>query len=163
MSAATGSTARWITWAGVGLLVVGAFVIRARSAKPGPEPTADAASAPVEQPRPHFIELGSDRCKSCKAMIPVMAALRAQYPHSLKVSFIDVWDDPDQGKAYNVTTIPTQILFDPNGNELERHLGFWPAETIVARLASHGYPLTPSAKPADPATPATPATPANGH
>lgn len=73
-------------------------------------------------------------------MIPVIAELKESYPETLDVTFIDVWDHPEQGKAYNVRTIPTQILLDPEGKELERHVGFWSTQDIIARLEALGYP-----------------------
>jgi thioredoxin 1 len=119
-------------------LVAGAFALRAWYA---PEAVAAPAAEPARAvPRAHVIELGSKSCKPCKAMMPVLAELRAGYGDTLEVTFIDVWAEPDQGKAYGVSTIPTQILFAPDGRELERHVGFWPAADILARFEAHGFP-----------------------
>jgi len=81
-------------------------------------------------------------------MIPVIAQLRRDYGEHLDVSFVDVWDDPAEGRRYGVRTIPTQILFAPDGSELERHVGYWPVADVIERLAAYGYDMpAPQARP----------------
>ncbi|TNF34062.1 MAG: thioredoxin [Deltaproteobacteria bacterium] len=99
------------------------------------------ATPPTPAPVPRFVELGSDRCQSCKAMIPVLAELRAAHAGALQVDFIDVWDHPDEAERYKVTIIPTQVFFAPDGKEIFRHQGFFPADAIRARFAALGFPL----------------------
>jgi len=133
----------WAIWLTVGALGVGAFALRSRGTENGPQARADAphAAQAATQSLPKFIDLGSDRCRSCQAMIPVIAELRRDYGEHLDVSFIDVWDEPSEGQRYGVRTIPTQILFDPEGHELERHVGFWPVAEVIARLEAYGYAM----------------------
>lgn len=126
---------RSVVWSLTLGLVVGAFWVRAQ--RPAPAAAAPAAARPV----PTFVELGSDRCVSCKAMIPVMETLRATYGARLEVRFVDVWADAEAGARYGVQAIPTQVLFGPDGVELTRHTGFWSAAAIEAAFAAHGHPL----------------------
>jgi thioredoxin 1 len=127
----------------VGLVVVAAFVLRSQG-------SADVATDAVSStPRdaetegvPTFVELGSDRCTSCRAMIPVLDELRAEHGCNLTVRFIDVWDHPDEGERFGVSTIPTQVLLAPDGQEITRHTGFWSAASIQAAYASGGHPLS---------------------
>ncbi len=117
-----------------------AFYVRANGAS---DPVGDAIAETSAEQRalPTFIELGSDRCMSCKAMQPVLEKLRKEHKEQLKVRFIDVWDHPAEGERYGVTSIPTQILLDSNGVELVRHTGFWSGDAIKEAFASHGSPL----------------------
>jgi|GEM_PF-1019073 len=127
--------------------VVAALVYRGANrddATPPPEPPAAVAEAAVPTaPRavPRFVELGSDRCTSCKAMIPVLAELREAHAGALQVDFIDVWDHPEEAERYGVTMIPTQVLYAPDGAEIFRHQGFFAADAIRARFDALGYPL----------------------
>lgn len=151
------NTRATIILAVTGLAVVGAFAWRAadRAAAP-PAPTAvpadavmpapghavaDAPQPTPTRPVPRLVELGSDNCHSCRAMIPVLEELRRDNGHALQVDFIDVWKDPDGAKAYDVTIIPTQVLLAPDGTELFRHTGFFSADAIRARFRELGHPV----------------------
>lgn len=130
-----------IILATVGALVIVAFVARARE-ELAPEPT----QAQAEALTPTFIELGSDRCVSCSAMLPVLDELRSSHGCKLKVRFIDVWEKPEEGDRFGITTIPTQILLTPEGEEITRHTGFWSADSIRGAFASHGVQLASAAE-----------------
>jgi len=59
----------------------------------------------------------------------------------MRVEFIDVWKDPDAGKAYGIEMIPTQIFYDARGKELDRHTGFMGKEDILAKWRELGVDL----------------------
>ena len=80
---------------------------------------------------PRLVDLGADKCIPCKAMAPILKDLKAEYAGRMDVEFIDVWKNPDAGKAYKIKMIPTQIFFDASGNELFRHVGFYGREDIL--------------------------------
>ncbi len=130
----------FVVLAVVGLVVVAAFVMRSQGdAEEALNASEDAQVAGLV---PTFVELGSDRCTSCRAMIPVLDELKTAHGCNLTVRFIDVWDDPDEGERFGVTTIPTQVLLAPDGQEITRHTGFWSAASIQAAFASGGHPLS---------------------
>ena len=102
--------------------------------------TEDARSAtPVPKPLPVLLELGSVNCVPCKMMDPILDELRETFSGKLEVNFIDVWQDEEAGKQYGIQSIPIQIFFDADGNELFRHQGFYPREDIVAKWKELGY------------------------
>lgn len=114
----------------------------AATATAAPGGAATAATKPeAPKPRARFVELGSDSCQSCKAMIPVLAELRAAHPTTLEVEFIDVWKHPEAAEPYKIRLIPSQVFFGPDGREIGRHEGFFPADAIRARFAELGHPL----------------------
>jgi thioredoxin 1 len=88
---------------------------------------------------PRLVDLGSDRCQSCLAMVPVLEALTNEYEGSLEVLFIDVWKEPVEAERYSIQLIPTQIFFDSSGNELFRHEGFFSKEEILAKWKDLGF------------------------
>ncbi len=138
----------------VALGVVGAFAYRALSQEAPAASIADAnttaaavAADTAPRPVPRLIELGSNSCASCKAMKPVLAELRAAHKGALRVDFYDVWKEEARAKEFKVKTIPVQVFQAPDGRELYRHMGFYPADKIRAKWAELGFPL-PTAEPA---------------
>ncbi len=87
---------------------------------------------------PKLIDLGADKCVPCKMMAPVLEELKKEYVGRLDVQFIDLWKNPDGGKAYNIKLIPTQIFFDATGKELFRHEGFFSKEDILGKFKEFG-------------------------
>jgi len=87
-----------------------------------------------------FIELGSVRCKPCKAMQPIIAEIEKEYKGQVKVVFYDVWLDENKKYAeqYKIQMIPTQVFLDKDGKEYFRHVGFYPKEEIVKVLKQKG-------------------------
>lgn len=107
-------------------------------------PGRAAASGPAQTvvALPRLVDLGSDKCIPCKKMAPILEELKTTLAAELQVEFIDVWKDPQAGKEYGVSVIPTQIFYDAQGKELSRHEGFMPREDILARFKSHGIDLS---------------------
>jgi len=125
----------------VALLIIAVLVVA--QLRPNRAGTGDSAGASTAAGVPRMLELGSVSCIPCKMMKPVMEELEKEYGPNLRVDFIDVWANPDEGRRYGIESIPTQILYDASGNELTRHVGFWPKEEIVAAFREHGVELKP--------------------
>ncbi len=87
---------------------------------------------------PHLLDLGADKCIPCKMMKPILDDLTQNYNEQFKITFIDVWKNPDQAKEYNIKMIPTQIFYDAQGNELFRHEGFYSKEDILSKWKELG-------------------------
>ena len=102
---------------------------------------AAAAWAAEPSKLPKLVDLGADKCIPCKAMAPILKDLKAEYAGRMDVEFIDVWKNPDAGKAYKIKLIPTQIFFDASGKERFRHEGFFGKEDILAKWKELGVDL----------------------
>ena len=83
-----------------------------------------------------LVDLGAKTCIPCKLMAPILEELRKEYKGRAEVIFIDVWDQANEGKArdFKVLTIPTQIFYDKQGEEVYRHIGFLDKKSMVAKL-----------------------------
>ena len=103
--------------------------------------TETTAETPGATGLPRLLELGSDSCRPCQMMQPVLAELRKEYPGKMQVDFIDVWKDESVGQRYGIQAIPTQIFFDAKGKEVFRHIGFYPKEEILAKFKELGIAL----------------------
>jgi len=105
---------------------------------------ADNPAAGDSKPAlPRLVDLGADKCIPCKMMAPILAELEKEYAGQLKVVFIDVWKNREEGARYGIRVIPTQIFFDANGKELFRHEGFYAKKDILAKWVELGVKLTP--------------------
>ncbi len=104
--------------------------------------TASAADT-ARKKLPSLLELGSKSCVPCQMMEPVLAKLKKEYAGTVNVSFIDVWlkENIDLGKKYKINSIPVQIFFDAQGNELWRHTGYISEKDILEKWKSLGYDL----------------------
>ncbi len=102
-------------------------------------------STPTESPvteqttLPRLVDLGADKCTSCKLMAPILTDLGTRYTNQLQVTFIDVWVHEEAADPYNIQMIPTQIYFDADGQELYRHEGFFSKEDILSKWKELGY------------------------
>lgn len=90
---------------------------------------------------PCMIELGSEKCRPCKMMAPIIEELKKEYKGILYIKFIDVWkkENLPQAQKYKIKSIPTQIFLDEKGKELWRHVGFISKKDILKKWKSLGY------------------------
>ena len=88
--------------------------------------------------KPTVAEFGAATCIPCKRMKPVLEELVAEHGDKLNMSFVDVRNHTDLTRQYRITSIPTQVFFDSGGQEVTRHVGFWPKEDVLAHLQELG-------------------------
>ena len=126
---------------GTGMILHGYF---------GAEKSTQAASEPATTAEqtlttglPTLMEFGMDSCASCRAMKSQLDRLRASHPDSLRVVNINLMEQRELAKHWRILAMPTQILLDADGQEVDRHLGFITADAILARFAGAGVSLDP--------------------
>lgn len=98
----------------------------------------DALNKAKKQGKVVMLELGSEGCIPCEQMKPVMQRLRQNYGKSLEVIFVDIRQDRETARRFNVFMIPTQVFLDKTGKEFHRHLGFYPYDEIETMLKKAG-------------------------
>lgn len=106
-----------------------------------PEGAIQEAPA-VAKAMPRLLDLGAGKCIPCKMMAPILEEMQMTFAGSLDVEFIDVWENPDAAKPYNIRIIPTQIFYDAEGKELFRHEGFFAREDMLAKWKELGFNFT---------------------
>jgi thioredoxin 1 len=111
------------------------------------KPTEAAVAAVASQQLPKLLDLGAGKCIPCKMMAPILEGLKKEYAGKMNVEFIDVWQNPDAGKAYGVEMIPTQIFYDASGKELFRHTGFFGKEDILGKWKELGVDISGKTSP----------------
>jgi thioredoxin 1 len=86
---------------------------------------------------PVLLELGAHWCPPCRQMTPILNELAAEQKAFI-VAFVDIDESKEIAAYYGVQTIPTQIFFDPDGNELFRHVGFYSKAEILNKWEQLG-------------------------
>jgi thioredoxin 1 len=97
----------------------------------------------ASHPLPRLVDLGAERCIPCRMMAPILDELKREHAGTFETIFIDVWKNPEAGKAYGVEMIPTQIFFDADGQERFRHVGFYGKEEILSKWKELGVNVDP--------------------
>lgn len=80
------------------------------------------------------VDLGAKTCIPCKLMAPILEELEKEYKGRASIIFVDVWENRDKAKEFKVITIPTQIFYNKQGQEVYRHIGFLDKESIKKKL-----------------------------
>lgn len=121
--------------------VVAAVALKQRGSGEAKEAATAATESGVKAAVPRLVDLGAGKCIPCKKMAPILEELKKEYAGRMEVEFIDVWKNPDAGKAYGIEMIPTQIFYDASGTELFRHTGFFGREDILGKWKELGVEL----------------------
>lgn len=88
--------------------------------------------------KPTLADFGWRNCIPCKMMKPVLETLAEKQRGQLNVLIVEVYEHEDLTDQYGIKSIPTQILFDSQGKELMRHLGYWAPEEMAPELKKVG-------------------------
>lgn len=84
------------------------------------------------------IEFGGPSCVPCKKMQPILAELQQQFGDRAMVRNFYITEHPKEAKVHKVMAMPTQVVFDPSGKEVARHIGFWEKGEFQSALARVG-------------------------
>lgn len=101
-----------------------------------------AQDNPVDRARlsgkPSMIEFGATGCIPCDMMQPILDNLRKSFPDRLNVVFVHVREKQILGARFGIRSIPVQVFFDENGQEVFRHEGFYAEKEVRKQLAQMG-------------------------
>jgi len=78
-----------------------------------------------------LLEVGSDSCHSCQIMGKLLYKAKQEHP-DYNIYFINVKEERDVAFKLKIQMIPTQILLDANGSEIDRHVGLLEKEDLDA-------------------------------
>lgn len=119
------------------IALAGMLFLASVSGKAG-EPPAEP-EVPVKG-KVTMVDIGAKECIPCRMMAPILEELEKEYHDTGKAAiiFIDVWKNKAQGRKFGIRSIPTQIFYDKDGNEVYRHEGFMEKKAITGKLQSLG-------------------------
>jgi len=88
--------------------------------------------------KPYFLEVGSESCRSCKIMSKQLYKITQQY-HSYNINFINIRNDREVANALNVRMIPSQIIYDKDGNEVYRNIGLIGSQELLELFKTYKF------------------------
>ena len=78
------------------------------------------------------IDLYADWCGPCRMLAPTLAELEEENP-TVKFCKINVDDEPELARAFNVTSIP-MIAFVKNNTFVDLSVGYVPKSSLQAKI-----------------------------
>jgi thioredoxin 1 len=117
--------------------------VAAAADSPPAEPKQEPAPKPEPEPEPKALprmwDFGSTNCLPCVEMEKVLTPMVADYAGKVDIRIINVYEEQELARHARIQVIPTQIFYDPDGEELFRHIGVYPRDSIVARFKEFGW------------------------
>jgi thioredoxin 1 len=71
-------------------------------------------------------------CRPCKMFSPILEEISKE--NNIWIAKIDVDQNPIQSSKYNITSVPTTIIFE-NGKEVKKILGAKPKHQMIEELS----------------------------
>ena len=90
----------------------------------------------LQSDRPVLVDFWAEWCGPCRMIAPTVRQLAAEQSAVLKVAKLDVDENPGKPFEYNVSGIPTLLLFK-GGEVVARLVGAQPKDRILAQIAPH--------------------------
>jgi thioredoxin 1 len=87
---------------------------------------------------PLIVEFGGEYCIPCVQMQPVLRDLQALLGKRARVVNFWIKSYPDVARQHRIMVMPTQVIFDAKGQEVFRHMGYFPRSEFETFLKAKG-------------------------
>ena len=85
-----------------------------------------------------IVEFGGEHCIPCMQMQPVLQDLRAVLGGKVAVHNVWIQQYPETARRFEIMVMPTQVVFNPKGEEVARHMGYFPPAEFQKTLREKG-------------------------
>lgn len=85
---------------------------------------------------PVLVDFWAVWCAPCRMVAPIVEELASEKEGSLKVTKMDVDNNPDTAMKYGIRSIPTLLLFK-NGDVVDQIVGAVPKAMIESKIDKH--------------------------
>ena len=85
-----------------------------------------------------IMEFGGEHCIPCMHMQPVLQDLREALGKKAVIRNFWIQEHPDVAQQHKIMLMPTQVVFNPKGEEVFRHMGYFPPAEFQAALQKLG-------------------------
>ncbi|WP_042354856.1 thioredoxin [Bacillus rubiinfantis] len=83
-----------------------------------------------------LVDFWAPWCGPCKMIAPVLEELDAELGDKVKITKLDVDENPQTAANFGVMSIPTLLVFK-NGEVVDKVVGFQPKEALAGVLQKH--------------------------
>jgi thioredoxin 1 len=83
---------------------------------------------------PVLVDFWAEWCTPCKMIAPVLEEIAGEHDGKLRIAKLNVDDNPDAARRFDVMSIPTIIVFQ-DGQPVKRLVGAKPKGALVEELA----------------------------
>ena len=83
---------------------------------------------------PVLVDFWAEWCGPCKAIAPILDEIATEHGDRVRVAKLNVDDNPDIARRFDVMSIPTLILFK-DGQPAKRLVGARPKGALLQELA----------------------------
>ena len=88
--------------------------------------------------KPYFLEVGAESCRSCQIMGDMLYRVKVKHPE-YNIHFINVKKERKVAVELKIRMIPTQIIYDKNGEEVYRHIGVLGSEELSTLFKKYSF------------------------